>query len=114
MKYYFIVRNEKLEGYSNLPVSDGVSITTTKENFNLCEKYGIEYFMYDGSKVVKNPDYKKSKEKDSLISQLNIIDQNSIRSLRAISAETATEEDLQKLKDLEAQAQELRSKLKEI
>ncbi len=114
MKYYFIIRDNELVDSSNFPALDAESVVTTKSNFDLAEKYGIDYFMYDGSKVVKNPNYKNPAEKESILSQLSDIDQSSIRSLRAISAETATEADIAKLKELEAQAQELREKLKEI
>lgn len=44
-------------------------------------------------------------------SQLNQLDLSAIRSLRAIAAETATEEDIAKLSEIESTATELRTQL---
>ena len=44
-------------------------------------------------------------------SQLNQLDLSAIRSLRAIAAETATEEDIAKLSEIEIEAEKLRTQL---
>lgn len=44
-------------------------------------------------------------------SQLNRLDLSAIRSLRAIAAETATEEDIAKLSEIEIEAEKLRTQL---
>ena len=48
---------------------------------------------------------------EEILRRLGEIDSESIRPLRAVSAETATDEDTQKLSGLEAEAQALREEL---
>ena len=48
---------------------------------------------------------------EEILRRLDEIDSESIRPLRAVSAETATDEDIKKLSGLEAEAQALREEL---
>ncbi len=54
----------------------------------------------------------KETERNELILQLDIIDKKTIRPLRAIDSGEYTEADTKKLKELEAQAEAIRAKIK--
>lgn len=56
----------------------------------------------------------KEAHKKELMSQLDALDLKCIRSLRAIQAGTGTEQDEQKLAELEEQAEQIRRELKDL
>lgn len=56
----------------------------------------------------------KERHKKELMSQLDIIDLKTIRALRAIQSNVSTEEDEDRLLELEYQAQQIRQELKEL
>lgn len=56
----------------------------------------------------------KEAHKKELIAQLDALDLKCIRALRAIQAGTGTQEDTDKLAELEQQAEEVRAELKEL
>ena len=84
-----------------------------------CEKGGLEV-AWDGSVWVKGyapvePEEKiKKRRKKALMDQLDSIDLKTIRSLRAIQSGTSTEEDKNKLEELEALAEQIRVQIKEL
>lgn len=56
----------------------------------------------------------KEKRKAEIIAYMEYLDSKSVRPLRAQAAGTATQEDLDKLADIEAQMEALRAELKEL
>ena len=56
----------------------------------------------------------KLEQKKNLIAQLNIIDNKTIRPMRAINAGQGTDQDANKLRELEQQAEAIRAKIQEL
>ena len=56
----------------------------------------------------------KQEHKQELLAQLDAVDLKTIRPLRAIQAGTGTQEDTDKLEELEAQAEQIRAELREL
>lgn len=76
-------------------------------------KKGVRRFEI---KAVPEPSEEEIKQRkiEKLKKQLSEVDSKKIRSMSAIVAETATDEDVAYLKDLEAQAQEIRKEIQEL
>ena len=62
----------------------------------------------------QKPEPTKEERIEQLKNELSIIDTKSARSMRAILAETATEEDMAFLANLENQAEDLRQQIKDL
>lgn len=56
----------------------------------------------------------KQEHKQELLAQLDAVDLKTIRPLRAIQAGTGTQEDTDKVEELEAQAEQIRGELREL
>jgi len=56
----------------------------------------------------------KLEQKNNLIAQLNIIDNKTIRPMRAINSGQGTDQDANKLRELEQQAESIRAKIQEL
>lgn len=56
----------------------------------------------------------KLEQKNNLIAQLNIIDNKTIRPMRAINSGQGTDQDANKLRELEQQAEAIRAKIQEL
>lgn len=93
-----------------------------EENPNLYDMDGIPLYKWDGENVIRRTEEEIEEERLSILNsssvkiaeikqQLINLDNQSIRPLRAILAGTPTDEDKQKLGELEAEAQKLRDNL---
>lgn len=84
--------------------------------FDRIEESDVEYTLYNGEYLT--PEEVEVKEKEaqiaSLKEQLAKVDEKSARSIRAIVAGTATDEDRTFLANLENQAEDLRRQIKEL
>lgn len=56
----------------------------------------------------------KLEQKNNLIAQLNIIDNKTIRPMRAINSGQGTDQDANKLRELEQQAEAIRAKIQQL
>ena len=59
MKYYFIVKNNKIVDCANLPImdEDALNIEVPEEQFNLYKEKGNNYFKFEDNEIILNPDY---------------------------------------------------------
>lgn len=86
---------------------------------NTCENDGLER-AYNGAWYVKGyapkepEEHAKAREILELKAQLSELDEKSARSMRAILANTATEDDRNFLANLEMQAENLRKQIKDL
>ena len=80
------------------------------------EETDIEYTLYNGEYLT--PEEKETKEKQAhkkeLMTELDALDLKCIRALRAIQAGTGTQADIDKLAELESQAEEIRRQIQEL
>ena len=85
-------------------------------SFDRIEESDLEYTLYNGEYLT--PEEVEVKEKEAQIAsykeQLVKVDEKSARSMRAVLAGTATEDDRTFLANLEAQAEDLRRQIKEL
>jgi len=85
-------------------------------SFDRIEESDIEYTLYNGEYLT--PEQIEVKEKEAqrkeLIAELDALDLKCIRALRAIQAGTGTEDDTEKLAELEDQAEQIRQQLKDL
>lgn len=80
--------------------------TKTEDNFKTQEQRDFYFNKFEKMK--------KDKEKSDLIAKLNEIDIKTVRPLRAKETGKATQEDLDKLEELEQQAETVRAKIREM
>ena len=59
MKYYFIVKNNKIVDCAKLPImdEDALNIEVSEEQFNLYKEKGNNYFKFEDNEIILNPDY---------------------------------------------------------
>lgn len=84
----------------------------TEQDVEQCEWNGAWYLV--GYVPQEPEEHAKQKRIEELKQQLKELDTKSARSIRAILAETATEDDRDFLANLESQAEELRRQIKEL
>jgi len=95
-------------------------------------KYSVEYLklFYPSIKKMTSKDFEtqeqidfifgeiekkeKQEQKNNLIAQLNIIDNKTIRPMRAINSGQGTDQDANKLRELEQQAEAIRAKIQQL
>lgn len=95
-------------------------------------KYSVEYLklFYPSIKKMTAKDFEtqeqidfifgevekreKLEQKNNLIAQLNIIDNKTIRPMRAINSGQGTDQDANKLRELEQQAEAIRAKIQQL
>lgn len=95
-------------------------------------KYSVEYLklFYPSIKKMTAKDFEtqeqidfifgeiekkeKQEQKNNLIAQLNIIDNKTIRPMRAINSGQGTDQDANKLRELEQQAEAIRAKIQQL
>lgn len=94
-----------------------------EENPNICDiDNNIPLYKWDGERVIQRSDDELAAERDALLNspeykaaeikqKLADLDRQAIRPLRAILAGTPTDEDKDKLREIEAQAVALREEL---
>lgn len=84
--------------------------------FDEIEETDIEYTLYNGKYLTpaELEQAQKQNQREELIKQLDDLDLNAIRPLRAIQAGTGTQDDTDKLEELEAQAEQIRAELREL
>lgn len=79
-----------------------------------------DYVLYEGEYITvseaerRAAEAEKEAQRKGLLDQLDALDLKCIRALRAIGAGEGTQEDTEKLAELEAQAEEIRRKLRPI
>lgn len=85
-------------------------------NFDEIVESDVEYTLYDGEYLTEEEIAKKQREEriNELKGKLKEIDEKSARSMRALLANTATDEDRAYLAQLEAQAEAYRAEIKEL
>ena len=112
-------------GYQNEKI---VLVANTKEElentpcmvFDKIEESSVDYELYNGEYITvaeaqaKREQAEEESHRKMLLEQLDMLDLKCIRALRAIGAGEGTQEDTEKLADLEAQAEEIRQQLKHI
>ena len=116
--YYAFIENGKINGCGEVRcVAEGV------QNIEITDAQAAELdkYMYQNGEIVLDPDYdakqaEKAKQEQikALIEQLDVIDLKTIRSLRALQSGPGTQEDTDKLAQLEAQAIIIREQIKEL
>ena len=58
--YNAFIEDEKITGMAPDTIKDGaLNVEITEEQYNLAVEYGINYFMWNGSDVVLNPNYEE-------------------------------------------------------
>lgn len=116
--YYAFIENEKINGCGQCRcLTEGIqNIEITEEQANELDKY-----IYQNGEIILDPDYeakqaKKAKEerKSELMAQLDALDLKCIRALRALQTGSSTEEDVNKLRAFEEQAEEIRRQIQEL
>lgn len=89
-----------------------IKIGMTQQEVEQCEWNGRWYLA---EYIPEEPqEHVKEKRISEIKAQLNALDEKSARSMRAILANTATEDDRSFLADLETQAENLRQELNEL
>lgn len=108
---------QQVEEIGDLP--DGFIVITEAQAAKIIED--DLYYVISGGKLIKNPDYtqqKKARENAQKIAELKLqldeIDLKKMRPTSAIALNVATDEDIERLKELEAQAQEIRKQIQEL
>lgn len=101
---YFVKNGLKIEKYI-LPVGSHPDLPIGVTAVEVSNQAALDAIILDD--IPLTPEQKKA----NLISQLNQIDFQSVRSLRAITNGTAVQDDHDKLASLESQAQGIRSQL---
>lgn len=89
-----------------------IKIGMTEQDVEQCEWNGNWYLA--GYSPEEPEEHAKAKQIAQLKAQLNSLDEKSARSMRAILANTATEDDRNFLADLETQAEDLRQQIKDL
>ena len=113
IKYAKVVNEETKE--CNVGVGTNtdfyISIGMTEQDVEQCDWNGNWYLT---GYIPEKPEPSKEEKIAQLKYQLSIIDEKSARSMRAILAGTATDDDRAFLAQLEAQAEDLRRQIKEL
>lgn len=111
------MKPQTVEEIGDLP--NGYIAITEAQAAKIIEDY--LYYVISGGKLIKNPNYeqqKKERENAQKIAELKLqldeIDLKKMRPTSAIALNIATDEDIDRLKELEAQAQEIRKEIQEL
>lgn len=114
IKYAKVINEETKECQVGLGTNSQYYIAQgfTEQDVEKCEWNGSWYLA--GYVPEKPEEMQKQERINELKFQLNQLDDKSTRSIRAILAETATEEDRNYLANLEEQAEQVREELKEL
>ena len=114
IKYAKVVNEETKECQVGLGTNIEFYIAQgmTEQDVEKCERNGSWYLA--GYVPQETPEEIKEREMQSLKAQLNDIDLQCIRALRAIQAGVGTEADSAKLVSLEQQAMDLREQISEL
>lgn len=116
--YYAFIENEKINGCGQCRcLTEGVqNIEITEEQANELDKY-----IYQNGEIILDPDYEakqaqkaKEEQRKTLTEQLDALDLKCIRALRALQTGISTEEDVNKLRAFEEQAEEIRRQIQEL
>lgn len=116
MIYIELENGKPIKSTSNPKIAEMYTncITTDYEDYNV----NNNKYKFDNGIIVLNPYYEQEKAQQaaeykvqSIKSELYELDLKAIRPLRAILAGTQTDDDIAKIKELEAQAAQLRSEM---